>query len=408
MATCGSTDNIDENIEKSEKTEKLNKLQNTTYIFTRYSKEPAVVIPSADDFTAVVRCCPTIFKLRSYKENCPPMIDLPYRMVYAIASKSSVYLYDTQQRMPFGSISKIHYSRLTDVTWSSDGKILVASSFDGFCTLITFEDGELGEVYDQPINLIDPDENQTSIKKKRSSNDGKTKTSPKEQKAESTEIPARMKSISTKDNPELVLKPILEIPETIIASVETFESPEYKEKQATPIAVRRAPRTTPSSATEATKSSATVASSASAKKPKLIATRRQPRNILGPISAVVEKSATDQDEALDAWPIPIDAVKSIEDNVFKHKFEDKKTQNVEIISDETENMHLVYEGESEMSMMKTEATSDTKTTTNIVDNTQQSVPSFIEQSATPDAKNPKTPRRVQLRTISTPKSKKKA
>lgn len=399
-----------EKSEKPVKLEKQDKLQNVTYIFTRYSKQPAVVIPSDHGFTIAVRCCPTVFKLRPYNENCPPIIDLPYRMIYAIASKNSVLLYDTQQRMPFGSISKIHYARLTDVTWSNDGRILIVSSFDGFCTLISFEEGELGEVYDQPINMVDTDdkENQSS-KKKRYSNDGKNKTSPKDQKSEKTEASTPTTLISTKDTAQL---PILEIPGTIIASVETFESPEYKEKQATPIAVRRAPRTnpsTPSSATATPKSSETDSAMASSKKPKLIAVRRQPRNILPSSPMVVEKSAGDQDEAMDAWPIPIDAVKTEEDTEPSKPKEDMPI----MILDETEDMHLVYEGESELTLIKTETINEPiakqintpgKPTSN---NSASESSSSNEQNGTPDTKNSKTPRRVQLRTISTPKSKKK-
>jgi chromatin assembly factor 1 subunit B len=76
-----------------------------------------------------------------------PVIPLPYRMIFAIATKSSVYLYDTQQRIPFGLISNIHYTRLTDITWSNDGKILMVSSTDGYCSIIHFGDDELGSVY---------------------------------------------------------------------------------------------------------------------------------------------------------------------------------------------------------------------------------------------------------------------
>lgn len=35
--------------------------------------------------------------------------------------------------------------RLTDLTWSADGLTLVASSTDGFCSVITFSKGELGD-----------------------------------------------------------------------------------------------------------------------------------------------------------------------------------------------------------------------------------------------------------------------
>lgn len=330
-------------------------------------------------------------------------------MIFAVASKDSVYLYDTQQRLPFGSISKIHYSRLTDVTWSSDGRILIASSFDGFCTLISFEEGELGEVYDQPINLVDTDDKENQTKKKRSSND---KASPKEQKSEKTEVSTPTTPVPMKETDQLSIKPKIEIPETIIASAETFESPEYKEKQATPIAIRRAPRTnpsTPSSVSATPKSSETDSASASAKKPKMIAIRRQPRNILPPSPAVVEKSATDQDEALDAWPIPIEPVVNAVAEM-EHK---KPKEDAPIIQDNTEDMRLVYEGDSELTLIKTESTSEHTIKQINTPGKASSHTLALESSSsnepniTPDTKNSKTPRRVQLRTISTPKSKKK-
>lgn len=40
--------------------------------------------------------------------------------------------------------------RLTDLSWSPDGRTLVASSTDGFCSVITFSDHELGEALPEP------------------------------------------------------------------------------------------------------------------------------------------------------------------------------------------------------------------------------------------------------------------
>lgn len=48
---------------------------------------------------------------------------------------------------PFAIISNIHYTRLTDVTWSSDGRLIAVSSTDGFCSLVSFEPNELGIEY---------------------------------------------------------------------------------------------------------------------------------------------------------------------------------------------------------------------------------------------------------------------
>merc|ERR550532_819256 len=72
---------------------------------------------------------------------------LPYRMIYAVATQNSIMLYDTQQTEPFARISRIHYIGLNDLTWSSDGNTLVVSSTDGYCSIINFKPGELGQVY---------------------------------------------------------------------------------------------------------------------------------------------------------------------------------------------------------------------------------------------------------------------
>lgn len=134
------------------------KLIHTTYIYTRNSyKQPAIVLPSPDQFTVAVKFCPVLFQLRKTNPEKPPVIPLHYRMIFAVATKSSVYLYDTQQRTPFALISNIHYARLTDLTWSPDGKILIVSSTDGFCSIITFGDDELGSVYEKSEEEIEND-----------------------------------------------------------------------------------------------------------------------------------------------------------------------------------------------------------------------------------------------------------
>ncbi|BGP41933.1 Chromatin assembly factor 1 subunit [Rhodotorula kratochvilovae] len=75
------------------------------------------------------------------------VFDLPYRMVYAVATLDSVYLYDTQQAGPIAMFGNLHYAPFTDLTWSADGQTLVVSSQDGYCSVIAFEPGELGTLY---------------------------------------------------------------------------------------------------------------------------------------------------------------------------------------------------------------------------------------------------------------------
>ncbi|XP_075216144.1 chromatin assembly factor 1, p105 subunit [Lycorma delicatula] len=125
---------------------------NATLIFTRnLLSRPVAYLPSYNQYSVAVRCCPKLFTLQESEE--PPLFNLPYRIVFAIATQSSVILYDTQHLCPFAYIANIHYTRLTDLAWSSDGKILIVSSTDGFCSVITFSDNELGKAY-VPNELI--------------------------------------------------------------------------------------------------------------------------------------------------------------------------------------------------------------------------------------------------------------
>ncbi|PNF28575.1 hypothetical protein B7P43_G09388 [Cryptotermes secundus] len=120
------------------------KSSNAAFIFTRRMlNRPAVYLPSNNQYTVAVRCCPLLFELRDRES----MFALPYRMILAVATQNSVLLYDTQQPEPFGIVSNIHYTRLTDLTWSSSGRMLVVSSTDGYCSIVTFAVGELGVVY---------------------------------------------------------------------------------------------------------------------------------------------------------------------------------------------------------------------------------------------------------------------
>ncbi len=66
------------------------------------------------------------------------VIGLPYRMVYAVATQDSVWIYDTQQTGPICCFSNMHYASFTDLSWSPDGQTLMMSSTDGYCSVVVF------------------------------------------------------------------------------------------------------------------------------------------------------------------------------------------------------------------------------------------------------------------------------
>ena len=49
----------------------------------------------------------------------------------------------------------IHYSNLSDLSWSCDGKILNVTSIDGFCSFIIFNERELGTIFKEQIMECD-------------------------------------------------------------------------------------------------------------------------------------------------------------------------------------------------------------------------------------------------------------
>ncbi|XP_050074116.1 chromatin assembly factor 1 subunit B [Anopheles maculipalpis] len=377
---------------------------NTTYIFTRNSfRQPCFTLPSPDQYSVAVRFCPVYFQHRSHAEDKPPLMPLPYRMVFAVATKSSVYLYDTQQAAPFALISNIHYTRLTDIAWSSDGKILIVSSTDGFCSLIFFAEGELGTVYEAPANELSTADNpSTPPKTTEPTNDGNIKTpSPPKEKGKD-EKPAQPIAFRRKPKPEENQPNETDPPQTppsdekpaqpvefviekdkIISSEEKFESPSKKDRPVTPIAVRRHPRTPSDKKKDATPAlSGSSASSVGKNSPKPIAIRRHPRT-LETASVKLTTEPTAEEDANDTWPI---------DQPQPGTANGVEKQSVQPLpcpmeTDQTEDIVLMVESDGEDEAVPVAPTN--------------------EPMQEPDSDAPKTPRRVEFRTISTPKSKKK-
>ncbi|XP_023271584.1 chromatin assembly factor 1 subunit B [Seriola lalandi dorsalis] len=154
---------------------------NTTYIFSRKGlKRPIAHLPCPTKATLAVRCCPVYFELRTKKgedgsvQALPNVFQLPYRMVFAVASEDSIFLYDTQQTLPFGLVSNIHYHTLSDLTWSRDGSFLAVSSTDGYCSFLSFSPGELGTPLKEPPTLENFVPNSGVEKKGKKSSAGRT------------------------------------------------------------------------------------------------------------------------------------------------------------------------------------------------------------------------------------------
>ncbi|KAK7369484.1 hypothetical protein VNO80_11523 [Phaseolus coccineus] len=122
---------------------------NAAYIISRKDlSRPAIQLPCASKAVVAVRFCPIIFKLQGTNSlNSAGVFNLPYRIIFAVATLNSLYIYDTESTSPLAVLAGLHYAAITDITWSSDAHYLALSSQDGFCSLVEFENDELGSPY---------------------------------------------------------------------------------------------------------------------------------------------------------------------------------------------------------------------------------------------------------------------
>ncbi|KAF7255531.1 hypothetical protein EG68_07734 [Paragonimus skrjabini miyazakii] len=132
--------------------------QHAAHLFLRSNfTRPAVSLPTGARPVVTVRFCPQPFQLRPTTTEGRPtaaprsLFDLPYRWLFCLVLEDGLLFYDTQQTKPFAHVSQAHYQALNDVTWSTDGHLVVACSTDGYCSLIHFARGELGAPYRGPV-----------------------------------------------------------------------------------------------------------------------------------------------------------------------------------------------------------------------------------------------------------------
>ncbi len=124
-----------------------------SYIFNRKFK-PVASLPCGKKPSVVASCCPVLFKRTPGAAIKSSQMNQQHKTVWAIATCDSIFVYHSESPdTPMLVASDLHYFSVTDLAWSYDGRWLIASSRDGFCTIISFAAGELGEVVKREIIL---------------------------------------------------------------------------------------------------------------------------------------------------------------------------------------------------------------------------------------------------------------
>lgn len=133
-----------------------------TYLFARHQYDrPFKVLSGLEKPSVVIRPNPVLFLLpkdvaSDLKENMKQkssvlsndlVENIPYRSIFAVLTVDSILIYDTHHSRPLCIARGLHYAGLTDCTWSSDGRNLIVCSTDGYISILSFAEGELGDVY---------------------------------------------------------------------------------------------------------------------------------------------------------------------------------------------------------------------------------------------------------------------
>ncbi|KAH7622201.1 putative Chromatin assembly factor 1 subunit FAS2 [Nannochloris sp. 'desiccata'] len=119
---------------------------NTAYLYARGNwAAPVAHLPAQSKPVVAVRFCPVLFR-KDPNASCPALYDqLPYKMVFAVATLDSVIIYDTASVLPLAVMGQLHYDSITEIAWSRDGQYLAISSRDCYCSIAAFTKNELGE-----------------------------------------------------------------------------------------------------------------------------------------------------------------------------------------------------------------------------------------------------------------------
>jgi chromatin assembly factor 1 subunit B len=100
------------------------------------------MLPGLKTYATCVKFNPYLYAKQPPKLNksgtlIPALIDLPYRMVFAVATTDQVLIYTTDSIVPLAIVGNIHYAPINDMSWQGRNKLIACSS-DGYCSVITF------------------------------------------------------------------------------------------------------------------------------------------------------------------------------------------------------------------------------------------------------------------------------
>lgn len=115
------------------------------------------MLPGIKSYATCIKFSPYLYKLKgNATSERPPLLDLPYRMIFAVGTNDQVLIYSTECVYPLAVIGNTHYATINDLAWDSSGRKLLCASSDGYISLINLSQEASLDLLGEPILAADP------------------------------------------------------------------------------------------------------------------------------------------------------------------------------------------------------------------------------------------------------------
>lgn len=101
--------------------------------------QPAFMLPGIKSYATCIRFAPHLYAKRNTSTpERPALLDLPYRVVFAIGTVEQVLIYTSECVYPLAVVGNTHYAPVNDFAWDFAQRKLLVGSSDGYVSIISF------------------------------------------------------------------------------------------------------------------------------------------------------------------------------------------------------------------------------------------------------------------------------
>lgn len=97
------------------------------------------MLPGIKAYATCIRFNPYLYKKSPVPPSSgPALIDLDYKLIFAVGTVEQVLIYSTESTYPLAVIGNTHYATINDLAWDfNSGRNLLAASSDGYISIMT-------------------------------------------------------------------------------------------------------------------------------------------------------------------------------------------------------------------------------------------------------------------------------